>query len=86
MSCKEQGLCSRAVCGRRPLVASCGGRSVISVSDATERVDWPRRCFGPVVPKVCSADPRSQRIRGYISVMNTLKFTYFFLIKGIRLC
>ena len=39
---------------------------------------------GPVVPKVCSADPKrsatgSQRIRGYMSVMVTLKFTYFLI-------
>jgi hypothetical protein len=37
---------------------------------------------GPLVPKVCSADPwrfatGSQRIRGYMSVVATLKFTYF---------
>jgi hypothetical protein len=36
----------------------------------------------PVVRKVCSADPKgsataSQGIRGYISAMATLKFTYF---------
>jgi hypothetical protein len=36
----------------------------------------------PVVPKVCSADPKgsatcSQGIRGYISVMATLKSTHF---------
>ena len=45
---------------------------------------------GPVVHKVCSADPRrfatgSQRIRGYMSVMATFKFTYF-LIKVITFC
>ena len=39
------------------------------------------------VPKVCSADPKgsatsSQEICGYISVMATLKLTYF-LIEGI---
>jgi hypothetical protein len=37
--------------------------------------------FNPVVPKVCSADPkgsatRPQGICKYISVMATLKFTY----------
>jgi len=37
---------------------------------------------GQVVHKVCFADPRrfaicSQKIRGYMSVMATLKFTYF---------
>jgi hypothetical protein len=36
--------------------------------------------YKPVVPQVCSADPKgsatsSQGIRGYISVMATLKFT-----------
>jgi len=36
-----------------------------------------------LVPKVCSADPRgsatgSQGIRGYVSVMATLKFTFSF--------
>ena len=33
----------------------------------------------PAVPKMCSADPKG--IRGYISVMATLKFTY--CCKGI---
>ena len=38
----------------------------------------------PVVPKVCSADPKRssttpQGIRGYISVIITLKFTYFLI-------
>jgi hypothetical protein len=44
----------------------------------------------PVVPEVCSSDPNvsatgSQRIHGYISVMDALKFTYF-LIKRIMFC
>jgi hypothetical protein len=43
-----------------------------------------------VVPKVCHADPKgsatgSQGIRGYISVMTTLKYTYF-LIEGMITC
>ena len=43
--------------------------------------------FKAVVPKLCSADPKgsatsSQGIRGYISVMVTLKFTYFFNSKN----
>jgi len=38
--------------------------------------------LNPVVPKMCYADPKgsttsSQGIHGYISVMATLKFTYF---------
>ena len=42
--------------------------------------DW----LNKVVPKVCCADPTgpttsSQAIRRYISVMATLKFTYFLL-------
>jgi hypothetical protein len=40
-----------------------------------------------VIPKLCSVDPKGsattyQEIRGYISVMTALKFTYF-LIKCI---
>ena len=40
----------------------------------------------PVVPKLSSADSKgsvtsSQGIRGYISVMTTLKFTYIFKVK-----
>ena len=39
-------------------------------------------CYNSVVPKVCSMDPKgsatsSQRIHGYISIMASLKFTYF---------
>jgi len=39
-----------------------------------------------VLPKACSKDPlesatSSQRIRGYISVIATLKFTYFLITK-----
>lgn len=39
-----------------------------------------------MVPKECPADPKgsttsSQRIHGYISVTDTLKFTYFFKLK-----
>ena len=39
----------------------------------------------PVVPKLCSGDPKrsaisSQGIRGYISVMANLKFIYFSII------
>jgi hypothetical protein len=41
------------------------------------------RHFRTVVPKVCSADPEgsatsSVKIRGYVSVMATLKLTLFF--------
>jgi hypothetical protein len=43
-----------------------------------------------VVPKLCSADHKgsvtsSQGIRGYISVMAAIKFTYFLLVKGTKL-
>jgi hypothetical protein len=43
-----------------------------------------------VIPEVCYGDPEgpatsSQEIRGYISVMDTLKITNF-LIKGIIFC
>ena len=46
--------------------------------------------YNSVVPKVCSTDPKgsttsSKRIRGYISIMASLKFTYF-LNKGIMFC
>jgi len=46
MTCREQGQFGRAVCGRGPVVTSCGGRIFVAVSDATGRVDWSRRCFG----------------------------------------
>jgi len=47
-------------------------------------------CIRTLVPKVCSTNPlgtatSSERIRGYISVMGALKFTYL-LIKGIMYC
>jgi hypothetical protein len=36
----------------------------------------------PVLPKICSTDPNgSIGIRGYISVITTLKFTYIFKVK-----
>jgi len=46
------------------------------------------RHFRTVVLKVCSADPKgsatsSLEIRGYMSVMATLKFSLFFFVKGI---
>jgi len=49
-------------------------------------------CAKPMVPKLCSADPKgpatsSKDIRGHISVLAAMKFTYFlFLIKGAMLC
>jgi len=49
-------------------------------------------CAKPLVPKLCSADPKgsatsSKDIRGHISVLAALKFTYFLvLIKGVMLC
>ena len=44
----------------------------------------PSRLVSAVVPKGCSTDPKgsassSQSIRGYNSIMATLKVTYFFL-------
>jgi hypothetical protein len=54
------------------------------------RCRWEMNIVSSVVPQVCSADPKgsvtgSQGIRGYISVIATLKFPYF-LIKVITFC
>jgi hypothetical protein len=61
-----------------------------SRAQAGWRVDLFIHYIRPVVPKLCSADPKrsltsSQGIRGYISVMADFKFAYF-LIKEIMSC
>jgi hypothetical protein len=51
---------------------------------------YPQRCFRPVFPKLCSADPNvsvnsTQGIRGFLSISATLNFAYFFK-KEITFC
>jgi hypothetical protein len=58
----------------------------MSINNQQHRISFADKVFKSsksVVPKVCSEDPKgsatsSKGIRGYISVMATLKFTYFF--------